>query len=270
MNFTLIFLLLFIVNSAVAEDLIADLAFVSVPGGMFMMGSKGKYKDEQPIHKLTVNSFLLMDHELTLGELKKLLKTHPQLLLRNVEADMREYQEDLESKIDLDDMPVDLTWAEATTIAEKLTHTSGKRIRLLTEAEWEYAARGGLVGKQYPWGDLNDKVDGTTVASLLRQIWGSETCEPRSSMPLRKVRTLSPKNAFGLYDMAGNAWEWTSSLYRPYPYKGTDGREGKGRQDDMRVIRGGGAAPETCDVRVSFRGYGSMESRYGVRYVAEK
>jgi formylglycine-generating enzyme required for sulfatase activity len=59
-------------------------------------------------------------------------------------------------------------------------------------------------------------------------------------------------------------------LYRPYPYNGADGREDAARKNDMRVIRGGGQAEESCDVRVSFRGYGSPESRYGVRYVMEQ
>lgn len=270
MKFTVaVFALLIFANFAFAEDLMAGLGFVRVPEGTFMMGSKGRYKDERPIHNVAVKSFLIMDHELTYAELKKLIKTYPSLRLLNINVDI--VLED-SGKINLNpdyQLPVELTWVEATTLAAKLSEVYGKRIRLPTEAEWEYAARGGLAGKQYPWGNKNDKVGGTTVDSLLIPILGNCSAGMRT-MPVGRPRSLSPKNNYGLYDMAGNVWEWTSSLYRRYPYNNTDGREGPGRQDDMHVVRGGGQADEACDVSVSLRGYGSLVSSHGVRYVAEK
>ncbi|KOR29003.1 hypothetical protein TI05_15865, partial [Achromatium sp. WMS3] len=276
MKNNLAFILLFVISNVLAEDPVTSLRFVNIPGGSFLMGSKRSgYKDERPVHRVRVQSFAMMDHELTIGELKKLLRIYPTVMSRNIEKDSLadlNIQELVDNNHqewpnNIDDMPVTVTWIEAINIATKLGEVSGKKIRLPTEVEWEYSARGGLVQKLYPWGNMNDKINGIKVASLIKRIQGKHN-SAWLSLPVYSVRTTTPPNSFGLYDMAGNVWEWTSSLYRPYPYNKVDGREVL-RQNGMRVIRGGGQSIESRDVRVSFRGYGSMESRYGVRYVMD-
>lgn len=112
-----------------------------------------------------------------------------------------------------------LTWFEARDFCEQ------RGARLPTEAEWEYAARGpdSLI---YPWG--NDLVEDALVFDRNS---GNQTADV-GSRP-------DGVSWVGAYDMAGNVWEWVSSLYRPYPYDENDGRENQNDSTNRRVYRGG-------------------------------
>ena len=136
---------------------------------------------------------------------------------------------------------VRVTWDEAQAYC---AWAGGTRGRLPTEAQWEYAARGGKDGLRYPWG--NDITPGN--ANYQGSQW-------KGASP---VRTYLP-NAWGLYDMAGNVWEWVEDRYdndyatQP-PDKLVDDPLGPDHGSGDRVMRGGSCFRGASDLRVSARG----------------
>jgi formylglycine-generating enzyme required for sulfatase activity len=119
---------------------------------------------------------------------------------------------------------VRVSWYDAADYCRWLSEATGKPYRLPTEAEWEKAAR-GTEGNIYPWGDSWDRKRCNTKED------GRRDTTPVGAYPLG----ASP---YGLLDMAGNVWEWTTSLLWNYPYQADDGREDPS-SPDSRVLRGG-------------------------------
>jgi formylglycine-generating enzyme required for sulfatase activity len=136
---------------------------------------------------------------------------------------------------------VGISWFEARAYCGWLADQTGRPFRLPTEAEWEAAAR-GKGGRRYAYGDDFD-------AGLCNTF---ET----------HIRHTSPVGVFpggetpeGLVDMAGNTWDWTGSLYRPYPYDATDGREDPVSGDGRRAVRGGSWNHNQPLARAAYRDY---------------
>jgi len=164
-----------------------------IPGGSFEMGDHFNEggTNERPVHTVTLDGFYMDNSEVTVGQFKKF-----------VEQSGYSYQGDWNTVATYslgDEYPmVSVNWNDATAYAK----WAGKR--LPTEAEWEYAARGGLIGKRYPWGDDekiardNANYEGTGG----KDTWGQ-------TAPVGSFEA----NGYGLRNMAGNVWEWCLDEY---------------------------------------------------------
>jgi formylglycine-generating enzyme required for sulfatase activity len=141
---------------------------------------------------------------------------------------------------------VNVTWDEAQSYCEWLGG------RLPTEEEWEYAARGGLDGRLFPWGDeYQERANGRAPA-----VGGNPTGDPW--LFTAPVASFEP-NGFGLYDMAGNVWEWTASRHRPT--HDLDAVEGG---YDQRTIKGGSWDNSPPKLRASERAALSRSGRHNL------
>lgn len=192
-----------------------------VPAGCFQMGSDNGWDHEQPIHQQCFDAPFWID---------KTEVTQAQFRAKGgVKA--------ATNRFNGDNRPVErITWFEARDYCEQ------RGARLPTEAEWEYAAR-GPDGLEYPWGDTF--IAGNTV-------YGENSGNQTANVGSR------PADAswVGALDMAGNVWEWTSSLYESYPYVAADGREADtgSRTVVARVLRGGSWGTNyTVYLRAPFR-----------------
>jgi formylglycine-generating enzyme required for sulfatase activity len=223
-------------SSASADALgLLDAAMKSVPAASFVMGSEAA-DDEKPVHKVALSAYRICDHLVTNREYALFLAANPKWSKDRADPDLRDehYLDDWgqggypEGK---EDHPVSFVSFFA---AQAFAAWLGKR--LPTEAEWECAARGGLVGKKFPNGDImNDK-----LANLAKQYRGTTP-----------VRQFEP-NGFGLYDMAGNLFEWCSDCFGPY--SPGEARDPKGPPEgEYRVVRGGSWMSGANALRVSAR-----------------
>jgi formylglycine-generating enzyme required for sulfatase activity len=137
---------------------------------------------------------------------------------------------------------VSVSWQDALAFCAWLAQESGQPFRLPTEAEWEKAAR-GTDGRIYPWGD--DPPDGNRC----NLGWNID-----DTIPIGRCSPLGD-SPYGCADMVGNVCEWCQSLYRPYPYQASDGREVL-KAEGNRVLRGGSRLWSPSQVRCAARNYG--------------
>jgi len=184
---------------------------VYVPGGTFTMGRKDSEEYESPAHDVKVDPFFIGIHEVTNKEYAEFLMARPRHAAppgwRN-----RKYAEGAEQ------LPVTgVTWPDAVAYCEWLSGKVGARVRLPTEEEWEFAAR-GPDGRLYPWGsEWRGGIANVNGNSLAEVGEFNRGCTPE-----------------GVCHMIGNVWEWTASEFKPYP-----GGQWQPPQERRYVIRGG-------------------------------
>ena len=222
-----------------------NLEWVSIEGGSFMMGSESVQSDERPVHRVNVPSFEITKTEVTVAQYQAC-----------VEAG---WCSDPGCSQNGADHPVTcVDWGQARTFAKWL----GENVDLPTEAQWEYAARGGQ-DFIYAGSDDPDEV-----------AWH----DSNSGGSTHSVGTKRA-NGFGLYDMSGNVWEWTLDEYEnSYSGAPSDGSQARGdvptcssrcdKGSARRVSRGGGWSFSAGLRRVAFRSNYSPDTRYeylGVR-----
>jgi formylglycine-generating enzyme required for sulfatase activity len=203
------------------------MVMVYIPAGTFKMGSETGSSNESPVHDVTLDAFWMDQIEVTNA-----------MYAQCVDAGECEIPSEQYRFGDptYDAYPVVyVDWARADAYCK---WTGG---RLPTEAEWEYAARGGSDGKIYPWGD-----DAPICTEGAPNGANFSSCNKNGSIA---VKTFSP-NGFNLYDMAGNVWEWVADWYERYPGN-TDSNSSYGTQ--YRVLRGGSWVNVEYVLRVSYR-----------------
>ena len=230
---------------------------VLIPAGAFQMGSTEDFTDERPVHTVYVDAFYMDKYEVTNAEYKKFVDANPQWQKGRIERRFHDggylYQWNGNNYlVGKGDHPVVyVSWYAAMAYAR----WAGKR--LPTEAEWEKAARGGLAGKRYPWGDTID----ATKANYGGHV-GDTT--PVGSYPA---------NGYGLYDMSGNVSEWCLDAYDEGFYRNSPRRNPIAGANNIaevlnafannnltrvsRVLRGGSWFINAQNVRVAVRFRGS-------------
>ncbi len=136
-----------------------------------------------------------------------------------------------------------VTYDDASAYCRWLSELIGRIVRLPTEAEWEKAARGGVDGRRYPWGDY---IDSSHCNFLVDPV----TKPQRGTRPTG----IYPPNAYGLYDVCGNVWEWVSDWYGKDYYAISESNDPPGPPEgQMRLVRGGSWVNE--DVNMLRCGY---------------
>ncbi len=232
--------------SAPPSDLLPELALI--PGGEFVMGSDDGDDDERPPHVVEVDEFLMSVRAVTNADYARFVRSTTQRppaiydLPLVVSAGGRERERvfratgqpyvwlDGEPAPDRLLHPVTLVrWDDAAAYCAWLSSETGRKIRLPTEAEWEKAARAGVEGRRYPWGDrIDQNMANFLTDPTLKSVHGTT-----------RVGTY-PANGYGLYDMAGNTWEWVHDWYAPDYYARSSRQNPQGPPSgQMRVLRGG-------------------------------
>jgi formylglycine-generating enzyme required for sulfatase activity len=215
---------------------------VRIPAGTFTMGDDDEYEQERPAHEVAISrDFYLGAHEVTQEQWLVVMGTDP-------------------SGHEGSNLPVEtVSWDDAVAFTKTLSDRLGRVVRLPTEAEWEYACRAGSTTK-YCFGD--------DPAGLGDYGWSFAN----SSGAAQPVGGKRP-NAWGLYDMHGNVWEWCSDWYDEGYYKQSPSVDPTGPDSgESRVLRGGGYLLRDTSVRSAVRGNHPPEMSFkdlGLRIVVE-
>ena len=223
---------------------------VRVPGGTFRMGSDKHYPEEAPVHRVSVDAFWIDRHPVTNRQFREFVRATGHVTSAEIVPDAKDYPDALPHMLYAGSLvfvpserPVNLRdWSQWWTFlkgadwrhpygpksgingldnhpvvhvsiadAEAFARWAGKE--LPTEAEWEFAARGGLDQAEFAWGE-----EFTPGGKQMANTWQGEF--PRQNLAADGFERTSPVNAFppngyGVYDMIGNVWEWTTDWYAP-------------------------------------------------------
>ena len=212
------------------DDIMRNMAYVK--GGTFTMGATSEqqnpYDGEKPTHRVSLSSFYIGKYEVTQALWKAVMGSNP-------------------SHFEGDNLPVEnVSWNDCQTFLRKLNAMTGKNFRLPTEAEWEFAARGGNRSRGYQY-------SGSNVLSDVA--WYDDN----SGMKTHNVGTKAP-NELGIYDMSGNVREWCQDWKKSYSSSAQTNPKGPS-SGSYRVFRGGSWGSKARNCRVSSRDYDSPDIR---------
>lgn len=215
------------------SDWIPEMVFIA--GGTFQMGSKTGGSDKRPVHRVVLNDFYIGKYEVTQAQYKKVMG----------EDDHINYFEGCP------DCPVErVSWYNAVAFTEKLSMLTGEKYRLPTEAEWEFAARGGIQSGSFKYSGSD---------SIAAVAWRSDN----SANMTHPVGMKMPNEA-GLFDMSGNVWEWCSDWYSDSYYSMSPEQNPAGPESgSQRVIRGGSWFQDSFGLNITDRKAMNAEWRLG-------
>lgn len=243
-----------------------------VEGGTFQMGATSEqgsdaYSSESPVHSVTLSSFYMGETEVTQELWKAVMGSNPSYFApkessvaqcsydafvadakrlnakkqgsvripsrQEWDATMKTTEGSLKNPVEM------VSWDDCQEFISKLNQLTGRNFRLPTEAEWEYAARGGKKSQGYKYAGSN------TIDDVA---WYTKTSNDSGT---KQVKTKSP-NELGLYDMSGNVWEWCQDLYGEYGSASQANPQGPS-SGSLRVLRGGDWFDDSGGCRVSNR-----------------
>ncbi len=256
---------------------INSIAMRPVQGGEFMMGSASGEADEAPVHPVKLSDFYMSETEITVGQFGLFMEDSGYKTYAEREVDgynsriMLMSQRFMKNKTDKYSLPyldwrftetgkttsgnlaysrrpvIHISWYDAMAFCEWLSKLSGKKYRLPTEAEWEYAARGGNSGKNIP--------------SYATQDYG--WFKDNSEGYIHDVREKEA-NELGLYDMIGNVWEWCCDWYSESYYATSPVDNPTGASSgESHIMRGGAFVTRPQGCRDTYRGFYEATGRAG-------
>jgi formylglycine-generating enzyme required for sulfatase activity len=211
----------------------AEPEMIFVQGGTFWMGCTIEQDgdcedDESPLHSVTLSDYYIGKYEVTQVQWQAVMSINP-------------------SNFKDSNLPVEnVSWNDAQMFIERLNTATGKNYRLPTEAEWEYAARGGNKSRQNEYSGSN---------SIENVAWIG-TNSDGSTHPVGTKMA----NELGIYDMSGNVWEWCYDWYGTYPALARNNPVGVS-SGTYRVARGGSWCDEASYCRVAYRSDPSSDNR---------
>ena len=204
---------------------LSEIEMVKIEGGTFTMGATEEQEhdcedDEKPAHEVLLSSYYIGKYQVTQRLWREVMGNNPSFFMN-------------------DNNPVEnVSWNDIQKFLAKLNAKTGKNYRLPTEAEWEYAARGGNQSKGYKYSGSNN---------IDEVAWYSGN----ASSTTHPVGQKSP-NKLGIYDMSGNVWEWCSDWYGRYDSSAQTNPQGS-YSGGRRVARGGSCFSGAQICRVSYR-----------------
>ena len=213
-----------------------EFKMVAVKGGTFQMGATSEqqnpFGDERPVHSVTLSNYYIGETEVTQALWQAVMGSNPSSFTGNSQR------------------PVEcVSWDDCQTFISRLNSKTGMNFRLPTEAEWEYAARGG---------NRSNKTQYSGSSNIENVAW----YDSNSGSTTHPVKGKSP-NELGLYDMSGNVWEWCSDWYSSDYYSNSPHNNPQGPSSgSCRVLRGGSWNILAQYCRVALRNYNGPAYRY--------